>query len=119
MAPDYTVIGRRIREARREQNLRQEELADRMNISVAYMSRVETGKGHLNLNRLTQIAEILKVSPGYLLTGSNVRSKNYLKKDFNSVLEKCSPEQQKLIYEIAELVSRTKFEAIQYDGNLY
>ena len=88
MAPDYTVIGRRIREARREQNLRQEELADRMNISVAYMSRVETGKGHLNLNRLTQIAEILKVSPGYLLTGSNVRSKNYLKKDFNTVLEK-------------------------------
>ena len=63
MAPDYTVIGRRIREARVEQNLRQEELADKMNISVAYMSRVETGKGHLNLNRLTQIAEILKVSP--------------------------------------------------------
>ena len=63
MAPDYTVIGRRIREARVEQNLRQEELADKMNISVAYMSRVETGKDHLNLNRLTQIAEILKVSP--------------------------------------------------------
>ena len=42
MAPDYTVIGRRIREARVEQNLRQEELADKMNISVAYMSRVET-----------------------------------------------------------------------------
>ena len=63
MAPDYTVIGRRIREARVEQNLRQEELADKMNISVAYMSRVETGKGHVNLNRLTQIAEILKVSP--------------------------------------------------------
>ena len=63
MAPDYTVIGRRIREARVEQNLRQEELADKMNISVAYMSRVETGKGHLNLNRLTQSAEILKVSP--------------------------------------------------------
>ena len=119
MAPDYTVIGRRIREARVEQNLRQEELADKMNISVAYMSRVETGKGHLNLNRLTQIAEILKVSPGYLLTGSNVRSKNYLKKDFNTVLEKCSPEQQRLIYEIAELVSKTKFEAIQYDENSY
>ena len=73
------------------------------------MSRVETGNSQVNLKRLTQIAEILKVSPGYLLTGSNTTSKDYLKQDFNTILEKCSPEQQKLIYQISELVSKTDF----------
>ena len=112
MAPDYSVIGKRIKEARNNQNLTQEELADELNISVAFLSRVETGKSHINLKRLTQIAEFLKVSPGYLLTGSNTTSKDYLKEDFKNILDKCSPEQQKLIYEISELVSKTKFESV-------
>ena len=66
----------------------------------------------MNLRRLTQIAEVLKVSPGYLLTGSNTTSKDYLKEDFKNILDKCSPEQQKLIYEISELVCKTKFENV-------
>lgn len=45
MAPDYTVIGRRIREARVEQNLGQEELADKMNISVAIWVGWKQAKG--------------------------------------------------------------------------
>lgn len=111
MAPDYSVIGRRIKEARNEQNMTQENLADILNISVAFLSRVETGKAQINLKRLTQIAEILKVSPGYLLTGSNTTSKEYLKEDFRLILEKCTPEQRQLIYKISELVCKTSFES--------
>ena len=110
MSPDYSVIGRRIKEARLEQKIKQEELADKLNISVAFMSRVERGTSQINLKRLTQIAEILNVSPAYLLTGSNVASKDYLKEDFRKILERCTPKQQKLIYQISELVSRTTLE---------
>ena len=110
MSPDYNVIGRRIRTARTEQRLTQEELADKIDVSVAFMSRVERGSGKINLKRLTQIAEILNVSPGYLLTGSNTASKDYLIKNFTRVLEKCSRQQQRLIYAISELVSKTNFE---------
>lgn len=107
MSPDYSVIGRRIKLARLEQNLKQEDIADKIDISIAYLSRVEGGKSKINLKRLTQIAEILNVSPSYLLTGSDYASKDYLKEDFRLILEKCTPEQQKLIYEISELVCRT------------
>lgn len=110
MIPDYSVIGRRIKNIRLEKKLRQEDLADKLDVSIAFMSRVERGTSQINLKRLTQIAEILNVSPGYLLTGSNVTSKDYLKEDFRQLLEKCTPEQQKLIYQISELVSRTKLE---------
>lgn len=110
MLPDYSVIGRRIKSARLELNLTQEELADKLNFSIAFMSRIERGNTMINLKRLIQIAEILKVSPGYLLTGSDVTSKDYLKEDFRVILEKCTPEQQKLIYQISELISRTRLE---------
>ena len=118
MSPDYSVIGRRIKNARLEQRLTQEELADKIDVSIAFMSRVERGTSQIHLRRLTQIAEILKVSPGYLLTGSNVASKDYLKEDFREVLEKCTPEQQKLIYQISELVSKTNFESEEDLENL-
>lgn len=110
MSPDYNVIGRRIKNARIERNITQEELADRIDVSVAFMSRVERGTSQINLKRLTQIAEILNVSPGYLLTGSNTASRDYLREDFRQVLEKCTPAQQRLIYAISELISRTNFE---------
>lgn len=112
MLPDYSVIGRRIKSARIEHNLKQEELADIIDVSVAYMSRVERGSSKINLRRLTQIAEVLQISPGYLLTGSNVNSKDYLKEDFRDILDQCTPEQQRFIYKICELVIKMHLEFI-------
>lgn len=107
MIPDYSVIGRRIKNIRLEKKLKQEDLADKLDVSIAFMSRIERGTSQINLKRLTQIAELLNVSPGYLLTGSNTTSKDYLREDFRLILEKCTPEQQKLIYQISELVSKS------------
>lgn len=110
MSPDYSVIGRRIKNLRLERGMTQEQLADIIDISVAFLSRVERGYAQINLKRLTQIAEILNVSPGYLLTGSNKNSKYYLREDFSILLDKCTPQQQKLIYEILEIVLKIDIE---------
>lgn len=107
MTPDYSVIGRRIKTVRLEHNLKQEELADKLDVSIAFLSRIERGNSKISLKRLTQIAELLDISPGYLITGSNTASKDYLKQDFANILEKCTSEQQRLIYAISELVSKT------------
>ena len=109
MLPDYEVIGRRIKKCRVENRLTQEQLADILDISVAYISRIERGLAQINLKRITELAEIFKVSPSYLITGSNVKAKDYLKEDFNDVLNRCNPEQQKLIYNISELICNTEF----------
>lgn len=111
MLPDYSVIGRRIRNTRIKNNLTQENLADKINVSVAFLSRVERGTSQINLKRLTQIAEVLGVSPGYLLTGSNMKSKEYLREDFVEILDKCTPTQQRLIYQISELIYKNGIEA--------
>ena len=108
MLPDYDIIGKRIKTSRLEAGITQEELANKLNVSVAYVSRVERGGAAINLKRLIEIADILKVTASYLLSGSNVTAKDYLRQDLAEVLDKCNPYKQKLIYEISQLVANCK-----------
>jgi transcriptional regulator with XRE-family HTH domain len=54
---DRAVVGRRIRQARRELGLTQAELATRIGVSLGVFDRFETGKGDPS-DKLEQIAEI-------------------------------------------------------------
>jgi transcriptional regulator with XRE-family HTH domain len=104
VALDYAIIGERLRKTRLEKQLTQENLAEQLDVSVAFLSRIERGLSHINLKRLNQICEILEVSEGYILNGTAYTSKQYLISEFNDILIKCSPEKQKLIYEIAKTI---------------
>ncbi len=107
MALDYAVIGQRIKQARLAKNLTQEELAERIDVSVAFLSRVERGNSHINLKRLNQLCNLLDVTEGYVLNGASSNSKAYLNKEFSELIKKCSPEKQKLIYNVAKTIVET------------
>ena len=108
MGLDYNVIGSRIKEARLAKNMTQEDLAEQIDISVAFLSRVERGNSHINLKRLNQICDILDVSEGYILNGAASNQKNYLDKEFAELLKACSPEKQKLIYNVAKVIAESE-----------
>lgn len=106
MALDYNIIGERLKKARIDKNMTQEKLAEQIDVSVAFLSRVERGTSHINLKRLTQICEILGVSEGSILNGvSSSNSDNYLASEFNNILNSVSSDKQKLIYKIAKVIS--------------
>ena len=105
MVIDYEVIGKRIKAERVKHKLTQEDMAEKIETSIAFYSRIETGRAHINLTRIIEIADILNVSAGYFLTGVEQNSDDYLYKDFRMILEKCTPKQQKFIYRMAEVVS--------------
>lgn len=107
MAIDYSVIGSRMKQARLAKNMTQEDLADKIDISVAFLSRVERGNSHINLKRLNQICGLLDVSEGYLLNGASSSSENYLDKEFTDLIKSVSPEKQKLIYNVAKTIAET------------
>lgn len=108
MALDYNVIGSRIKQARLSKNMTQEDLADKIDISVAFLSRVERGNSRINLRRLNEICNLLDVSEGYILNGAASDSDNYLVKEFADLLKAVSPEKQKLIYNIAKVIAETE-----------
>lgn len=105
MALDYNIIGERLKKARIDKNMTQEKLAEQIDVSVAFLSRVERGTSHINLKRLTQICEILGVSEGSILNDVSSNSDNYLASEFNNILNSVSSDKQKLIYKIAKVIS--------------
>lgn len=108
MAIDYNVIGERLKKARLAKKLTQEDLAEQVDISVAFLSRVERGNSHINLKRLNQLCALLDVSEGYILNGTSSDSTEYLNKEFNELLKKCSPEKQKMIYNVAKAIAESE-----------
>ena len=51
MALNYSIIGMRLKQARIDKKLTQEKLAEELDVSVAYVSRVERGSTEIGLKR--------------------------------------------------------------------
>src|SRR5437868_15206742 len=64
-------VGKNIRTIRHQRNWSQEDIANRLGISIPAFSKIETGVTDVNLSRLEQIANIYEVSVVQLLTVDN------------------------------------------------
>jgi transcriptional regulator with XRE-family HTH domain len=67
-------VARRITELRRTAGLTQEKLAERLNVTVQYVSRIEVGE-NLTLHSLAVIARALEVKVGALFETPAVPSR--------------------------------------------
>ena len=105
MALDYNIIGERLKKARIDNDLTQEKLAEKLDVSIAFLSRIERGSSHISLKRLSQICDILGISEGSILNGSSNNSNTYLVSEFGDILKNTTPEKQKLIYKIAKIIT--------------
>ena len=63
-------MGNRIKNRRKEKNIKQSELAEQIGISNNHMSTIECGTGNPSIDAFLNICDILKVTPDYLLLGS-------------------------------------------------
>ena len=97
---DYYAIGQRIRAARRNCGLSQEQLAERVNISTTHMSHIETGNTKLSLPVLVEIAVALSVRVDELLS----ESKQGLAavEEIASVLQDCSAEHAQVVLDVVK-----------------
>ena len=62
-------IGKRISRERRERGITQEQLAERMDVSVQMISNLEGGKKAIRPENLVKLCESLEVSSDYILRG--------------------------------------------------
>lgn len=64
-------IGERICLKRKELGFTQEQIADKMDVSVQMISNLERGNKAIRIDNLIKISEILEVSTDYILKGKN------------------------------------------------
>lgn len=81
---DLKQIGIRIVERRKELKLTQEQVAERMNVSIQMISNIERGNKAIKIDNLLKLCDILKTSTDYILTGK--RTDN----DFDNLTDKIS-----------------------------
>ena len=101
---NYNMLGMRLKQARMDKKITHANLAETLDVSVAYVSRIERGSTEISLKRLSQICSLLDVTEGEMLTGISSTSSDYLSSDFNNLLKNCPPEKIDLIYKIAKTI---------------
>ena len=94
---DYREIGARIREARRAAGMTQEQLAEAVDITPVYVSRIENGVKRASLSVLLRITKVLDTHIEYLLTGNSPRGIDKLAE----LMSGCSEKEWQIIIRIA------------------
>lgn len=89
---DQEKIGRFIANCRKEQNLTQEQVAEKLDVSNKTVSRWETGNGFPDVSLLQPLCGLLNISVNELLLGEKIPEDNFRKKvEENTIriLEEC------------------------------
>ncbi len=84
MTVDYEFIGKRIRDCRNSRQITQEQLAQKICSSTAYISYIERGIKKPSLQKLIEIAEALDVTVNDFI---------YINADINYSSNRCELEQ--------------------------
>lgn len=101
MSLDYKIIGKRVKEIRREKCLSQEKLAEMCNSSGSYISLIESSKRHASLDLLVEIGNNLGVTVDAFLKGHQQNDLITYNTEFSLVFEDCSCYERQIIYEVA------------------
>ena len=67
---DYQALGQKIRQLRRIENLTQEELAQKLGVSISFVGHLERGTHTASLETLLSLCAVLKTTPNDLLADS-------------------------------------------------
>ena len=104
-------IGERIRQARKEHNMSQLELAEKASISETYISRIELGKSDFSVSVLVRISEALQTSTDKLLRPDIPESQIIAAADLSDLLQDCTPLEATSIIETSQNMKKAFAEA--------
>lgn len=103
---DYTRIGQRIASCRKARRITQEQMAEYLDVSIAFVSKIERGRTQLSLERLVQICHFLDLSPDELLSQNKPTSDSYMQAEVSSLIEQCPHELLPVIKAMVEDILR-------------
>lgn len=88
------TMGDRIREARKKMGLTQEQLAERTDVTVVYISEIERGLKMPSMTLFIKLIEELDVSADYLLSDFVSTGNRYGDSTLTRKMEKLTPKQR-------------------------
>lgn len=87
-------MGDRIREIRKKRGMTQEQLAEKIDVTLEYVSQIERGLKMPSMQVFVKLVEVLDVSADYLLRDSVSTRNLYGDKQLGARLERLTPKQR-------------------------
>ena len=107
----YKKIGARIKEARLANHMSQAQLAEKANVSLPHISKIENGKTTILLTTFIRLIEALQVSSDVLLRSDIPEVKFLYQNEFAELTKGCSPSELDSILKIVKEVMQTVHQA--------
>ncbi len=103
---DYAVIGKRIQKARQEKGITQEKLAERVGISIVYLSKIENGRVYPTLEMLSNICTELDMDLAQVLANTEIAQKGYANDRVLELFNACSIRVKPIALSLLEELSK-------------
>lgn len=100
------LIGKRIQELRKRQNLSQEQISEKADISPNYLSRIECGKENPTLDMLIKLANVLKVEMWEMFDFGHIVSYKELGKTIQNLTRTTEESKLRLALKVVRAVVR-------------
>lgn len=103
---NYERMGRIIKAVRVEREISQAALAELVDLSVPYISNIETGKSKASLETIVNIANALNVTVDRLLFG-NVHNSGDCSSELLELFSDCSTYEKSVIFDTANSIKKS------------
>ncbi len=108
---NFKLMGKRISEKRRNKKMTQENVAEIIHITPQHFSRIECGSDRPSLSALVDIANALECTLDDLLCDSVIADFPIIKKETNSILDKCNEEEMILMNDLLKYMHQFMLKA--------
>ena len=81
------LLGKRIKELRKQQNFTQEQLAEKMNIDQRNLSKIECGNNFITSDTLSRIVTALNIEPSELFLFKHLQEESILKEELLNAIK--------------------------------
>lgn len=103
---DYKVgMGERMKKQRKLLHMTQEQLAEKLNISVKHYGGVERGNAGLSLENLVEVSDILGINLDYLIKGEE-NPEEIIPNRIKEIYLNCSTDRRQRIIELLEVIDK-------------
>ncbi|MBQ7356534.1 MAG: helix-turn-helix transcriptional regulator [Clostridia bacterium] len=96
------IMGDRVKELRKKRRLTQEQLAEKIGVSLQYVSEIERGLSMPSMQVFLKLLEVLDASADYLLRDMVSCANPYGDKQIAARLERLSPKQRQALMAIID-----------------
>ncbi len=108
MMISYKAIGRRIKYYRKLAKMRQADLAEKLDVSISYISQLECGIAEVSLKRLDEIAVIISCKLQYLVADADDTEQDYLVSEINERICSLTKHEKLLLINLVEAVEKSR-----------